>query len=269
MKYGFVLPDLDVTTAPPLAALAEMAGWDGVFIPDCLSIEVPGTPAMPASDPWVTLAAMALTTSRVTVGPMVAAVTRRRPWKLAREVATLDILSGGRMVLPVGIGAAGDDAGFRDVGEEMGVRARAGLLDETLTILDGLWRGEPFSFTGEHYKIGSMTQLPVPAQRPRVPLWVVGAWPSKRSIARALAWDGVVLQPAGPPTLEVVRELRDRVSSGRQPGKPFEVVVDATGSRVSPAAWREAGVTWLVTSMWSGHTAESLRAGITAGPRKS
>ncbi len=267
MKFGFVLPDLDVLTAPAFAALAEQSGWDGVFLPDGIAIDVPGV-LMPASDPWVTLAAMALATRRVTLGPMVAAVTRRRPWKLAREVATLDLLSGGRMVLPVGLGAAGDDAGFREVGEEMGMRARAELLDETLAILDGLWRGEPFSFTGKHYHVGSMTQLPVPSQRPRVPLWVVGAWPAERSLRRALAWDGIVIQSPGPATLEIVRAVRERASQ-RGPA-PFAIVVDPVGAAdLAAADWAEAGVTWLLTSMWSEHTDESLRGLIAAGPRRA
>jgi alkanesulfonate monooxygenase SsuD/methylene tetrahydromethanopterin reductase-like flavin-dependent oxidoreductase (luciferase family) len=270
MKCGFVLPDLDVTTAPTLAALAEAAGWDGVFIPDCISIEVPGSPAFPASDPWVTLAAMALATSRVRLGPMVAAVPRRRPWKLAREVATLDILSGGRMILPVGIGAAADDAGFRETGEDMGVRGRAERMDEALNILAGLWRGEPFSHTGRHFQVGHMTQLPMPVQRPRVPVWVVGVIPARKSVERALRWDGIVVQKAaGVVTSEDIRELSK--AAGDRP-TPFDIIVEGSTNPGDPAdldrvARRAAaGATWWMESMWGEHSDGGLRDRIQAGP---
>jgi alkanesulfonate monooxygenase SsuD/methylene tetrahydromethanopterin reductase-like flavin-dependent oxidoreductase (luciferase family) len=273
MKFGFVLPDLDVTTAPAFAALAEASGWDGVFIPDCISIEVPGSPAFPASDPWVTLAAMAVATSRVRLGPMVAAAPRRRPWKLAREVATLDILSGGRMILPVGIGAAADDAGFRETGEEMGVRARAERMDEALAILAGLWRGEPFSFPGRQFQVGRMTQLPVPLQRPRVPIWVVGVVAARRSIERTLRWDGIVVQKAGGAvTSEDVRELA-RLAGGR--AVPFDIIVEGSTTPGDAAALERvarraaAGATWWMETMWAEHSDDRLRERISAGPPRA
>ena len=275
MRYGFVLPDLDIVTAPGLAADAEAAGWDGVFIPDCISIEVPGSPALPASDPWVTLAAMALATSRVRLGPMVAAAPRRRPWKLAREVATLDHLSGGRMILPLGVGAAGDDAGFREVGEEMDLRSRATALGETLEILAGLWSGEPFGYAGQRYHIGSMQQLPTPVQRLRVPLWVVGVWPARKSMERALRWDGLVLQKKhGLLTFDDVRAIGSEVLRVRGDA-PYDIIAAGStnaGSLDAVAivqAWSEAGATWWMEEMWSDHSIDSVRARILAGPPSS
>ena len=104
MRYGFILPGGDVWTIPEMAAEAEAAGWDGVFIADSISIDTPDYPPGPQYDPWILLALMAARTKRVTLGPMVAAISRRRPWKLARETMTLDHLSQGRIVLPVGLG---------------------------------------------------------------------------------------------------------------------------------------------------------------------
>jgi alkanesulfonate monooxygenase SsuD/methylene tetrahydromethanopterin reductase-like flavin-dependent oxidoreductase (luciferase family) len=273
MRYGFVLPDMDIATAPELAAEAEAAGWDAVFLPDCISIETPGFPAGPACDPWIALAAMALRTSRVLLGPMVAALPRRRPWKLAREVATLDHLSGGRMLLPVGVGAAGDDAGFREVGEELGLRQRAERMGEALEILDGLWRGEPFSYAGKHFQIGRMTLLPPPVQRPRVPLWVVGVWPAQKSIGRALRWDGIIPQKKGGQlTPDDVRALRAQADSARA-GTPFDIIVEGStpGEKSAEAAtqvqpWAEAGATWWMESMWFEHTTDSVLARIRQGP---
>jgi alkanesulfonate monooxygenase SsuD/methylene tetrahydromethanopterin reductase-like flavin-dependent oxidoreductase (luciferase family) len=275
MRYGFVVPTIDVLTGPALAEAAENAGWDGVFIPDCLAIDVPGQPPYPASDPWVTLAAMAMRTSRVKLGPMIAAVPRRRPWKLAREVASLDLLSNGRMILPAGIGAAGDDAGFRETGEPMDARTRAELLDETLEIVDGLWTGEPLSYAGKHYNIGSMTHVPTPLQRPRVPIWVVGVWPVMRSVRRSLRWDGIVLQKQGGMlSPEDVAAIHALAESERPAGSSFAIPIegatpadDAVAARAQVAPWIEAGATWWLEAKWDG-TPEDVVRRIEAGPPK-
>src|SRR5579863_3832057 len=150
MHYGFVIPGGDVHTIPELTVEAEAAGWDGVFIPDCISIETESYPASPWYDPWILLAVMAERTSRVRIGTMLTPVSRRRPWKLARETMTLDHLSHGRMILPVGLGAAGDDAGFYKVGEALDMKVRAQIMDECLDILNGLWSGKPFAYNGTH-----------------------------------------------------------------------------------------------------------------------
>ena len=171
------------------------------------------------------------------------APARRRPWKLAREAVSLDVLSGGRLVLPVGLGTL-DDAGFGNVGEPTAARERAERLDETLAILDGLESGEPFGFEGEHYRFEPMTFLPTPVQRPRIPVWVVGAWPHERSMRRAARWDGIFVQArartasrrAGP---RCCRRSwtgcggNDRRSCATS---PFDIVVDG----VTPAADRRA-----------------------------
>ncbi|HUS14469.1 MAG TPA: LLM class flavin-dependent oxidoreductase, partial [Chloroflexia bacterium] len=191
MQYGFVIPGGDVRTLPDLAADAEAAGWDGVFIPDCIAIEGAPHPENFGFDPWVVLAAMAMRTERVRLGPMITPVSRRRPWKLARETATVDHLSNGRLILPVGLGAL-DDSGFGKVGEATDRKTRAALLDEGLAIMAGLWSGKPFEFTGAHYRVEETTFLPPPVQRPRIPVWVVAAWPRPISMHRALRWDGLL-----------------------------------------------------------------------------
>src|SRR5688572_31933454 len=127
-----------------MARAAEEAGWDGVFTWDGMVIQG----ADPIYDPWVTMAAIATITERVRFGAIVTPPSRRRPWKLARETMTLDQLSGGRMVLPVGLGTI-DDPGFAGVGEPTDRHIRAEMLDESLEILTLAWSGTPFTYEGE------------------------------------------------------------------------------------------------------------------------
>ena len=265
MHFGFILPSSEPHLCAELAALAEQSGWDGVFIPDCIAIETPSVPPQPAYDPWVTLAAMAVATRRVRLGTMLTAVPRRRPWKLAREVMTLDHLSHGRAVLAAGIGAAPDDGGFYKVGEPMDLKTRAELLDEGLAVLDGLWRGQPFSFHGRHYQVDELTLLPRPVQQPRVPVWVVGVWPRPRSLARALRYDGLIPQkqsvagqPPGPITPDDLRAMRGYITKRRPAGAPFDLIAEGELPAGDPARaaaqvrpFAEAGATWFLESRWS------------------
>jgi hypothetical protein len=189
MRYGIVINAGDPREMADLAGEAEAASWDGVFYYDAIAI---GDAQM--YDPWVVLAAMAMRTKRLTLGLIVAAPSRRRPWKLARETMTVDVLSNRRLVLPVGIGAL-DDQGYGNVGEVTDSKARAERLDETLAILDGLWSGEPFGFDGRHFSFGPMTFRPTPVQRPRIPIWVVGVWGKARTMRRFLRWDDTWRRP--------------------------------------------------------------------------
>jgi alkanesulfonate monooxygenase SsuD/methylene tetrahydromethanopterin reductase-like flavin-dependent oxidoreductase (luciferase family) len=267
MNYGFIITEGDPRTVAELAREAEEAGWDGVFYWDGISIGEVET-----YDPWVVMAAMAMRTERVRIGAMLTPPARRRPWKLARETMTLDRLSGGRLVLPVGLGAL-DDGGFSKVGEPTERKVRAQLLDESLEILTGLWSGEPFRYEGEHYRFEEMTFLPPPVQSPRIPIWVVGAWPSKKSINRALRYDGVLAYTTrGEVTPEDIREIKRYVEENREGGGPFDIVwegetpgddADRAASIVGPFA--EAGVTWWIESPWS-LSLEPLRARIRQGP---
>jgi alkanesulfonate monooxygenase SsuD/methylene tetrahydromethanopterin reductase-like flavin-dependent oxidoreductase (luciferase family) len=234
---------------------------------------------MDTYDPWITMAAMAMRTSRVTIGSIIHPPSRRRPWKLAREAMSLDRLSNGRLVLPVGLGAL-DDQGFGNVGEVTDTRLRAQRLDETLAILDGLWSGESFGFSGEHYRFEPMTFRPTPVQRPRIPIWVVGSWPNERSMTRAARWDGLIGQsgmdggrivewsPA-----EVVR-AREWVAARRPADSgPYEIIAQGSTPPVDPGVawtevepWATAGATWWIEADWEHGTVEAIRRRIQAGP---
>ncbi len=277
MQYGFIFPGGNPRTLAALSHEAEVAGWDGVFVPDCIAIDTPDYPTMPAYDPWVTLAAMAMRTERVRIGAIITPISRRRPWKLARETATLDHLSHGRLIVAVGLGAL-DDKGFANVGEATDLKTRAEMLDEGLAILVGLWSGQRFSFHGAHYHVDDLTFLPPPVQRPRIPVWVVGAWPRPKSMRRALRWDGIVPQKSGgagsemtPADIAAMKALIDAdcgdttpfdiVSEGETPGDDRE----RAAAIVRPFA--DAGATWWMETRWLGNnTPDALRARLRQGP---
>jgi alkanesulfonate monooxygenase SsuD/methylene tetrahydromethanopterin reductase-like flavin-dependent oxidoreductase (luciferase family) len=251
MRYGFVLPHGGARTAADLARVAEDAGWDGFFVWEPVW----------GYDAWVLLTAAAMRTERIRLGTMLTPLSRMRPWKLASETVTLDHLSGGRVVIAVGLGAL--DSGFAAFGEETDRRRRARLLDEGLDVLTGLWRGQPFEYAGTHYRVRPSEFLPPPppVQQPRIPIWVVGAWPSPKSLGRALRYDGVLPTVIGDEgvrqaTPDEVRELTGYVRRVRGEG-PFDVVVEGEtpGDDQEAAAeqvrtWADAGATWWIEGRW-------------------
>jgi alkanesulfonate monooxygenase SsuD/methylene tetrahydromethanopterin reductase-like flavin-dependent oxidoreductase (luciferase family) len=168
VRYAISIPNFgewaDPRTMVELAREAEAAGWDGFFLWDHIRFS---TSPLPVQDPWVLLAAIATVTERMTIGPMVTPLPRRRPWVVARQAVSLDHLSNGRVLLGVGIGEP-VDVELTAFGEQGDRTVRAAMLDEALSIIAGLWSGEEFSFNGDHYQLAPMTFLPRPASsRPR------------------------------------------------------------------------------------------------------
>jgi alkanesulfonate monooxygenase SsuD/methylene tetrahydromethanopterin reductase-like flavin-dependent oxidoreductase (luciferase family) len=273
MKYGFVLPYGDARTAANLACEAEQAGWDGFFVWEPVW----------GIDAWVCLAAAAMVTERIRLGTMLTPLSRMRPWKLASETATLDNLSGGRVILAVGLGAI--DSGFEAFGEVTDRRTRAELLNEGLDILTGLWKGQPFNYTGKHYQIKETNFMPPPppVQQPRIPIWVVGAWPSQKSMKRVLRHDGLlpqVLEPVGGTShnaqqahIAALREMKAYIERNRTETTPFDIVVEGVTPADKPeeasaivGEWADAGATWWLEAMWEAETAAAVRVRIQQGP---
>lgn len=279
MRYGLSLPTGGECGDPrfllELGELAEASGWDGLFLEDYVCYQ--GDPAAPTCPTWPALAALAVRTSRMLLGSAVTPLARRRPWNLAREVATVDVLSGGRAVLGVGLGDTGgsivEDSSFTRFGEERDERRRAELLDEGLEILAGLWSGEPFGFRGKHFTLEEVSFTPTPVQRPRVPIWVGGGYPNPRPTARALRWDGSLLYkethggPSAEMTPEDVAELR-----GRAGGRPFTIAVgggrrwdDAAALAAHVRAVEAAGADWWVEWVPPAER-EAMREAVRRGP---
>jgi alkanesulfonate monooxygenase SsuD/methylene tetrahydromethanopterin reductase-like flavin-dependent oxidoreductase (luciferase family) len=192
LQRGIAIPCFaeDPMELAELGIKAEHAGFDGFFLWDHIVFSNTGD-GPPIVDPWLVLAVVASRTSRIRLGTMITPVPRRRPWQLAKETATLDRLSNGRLILGVGIGspAYGDFGIFH---EPTGQRDRAELLDEGLDVMAGLWSGERFSYQGKHFTLEPVRFTPPPVQRPRIPVWVGGVLPAPRPIARAARWDGMV-----------------------------------------------------------------------------
>jgi len=270
MHYGVTLPNGracgDIHLLVELACLAEDAGWDGVFLEDYIVHQ--GDGAIPTCDPWVALAAIAVRTRHIRLGTSVTPVPRRRPWKLARETVTLDHLSHGRLVLGVGLGDV-EEAGFARVGEVTDATERARRLDEALEVLLGLWSGTPFRYQGSCFQLETVTFLPTPVQKPRIPIWVGGGWPLRGPSLRAARYDGCRLYPAGARswTPDEVRALKAFVQSQRSASTPYEIALsppreEDTGKLKALA---DAGMTWLIEYVPAG-APEQMRASVIRGP---
>lgn len=275
MKFGFIASHVSATDAVQLAVEAEQAGWDGIFTWDGIGIA-----GLRAFDPWVLLGAMAGATERITLGAMIFPLARRRPWKVAKEAVTIDHLSGGRLVIPVGLGVP-EDRAFSGVNTDTPDRkTRAEQLDECLELLERFWTGEPVTYAGKHYQVDDMQLLPRPVNG-RIPIWTVAAWPKPKSMARAVRLDGIIpadttdpnLAPAATIRAKTVRDIAAWMREHRETDLPFDLVCEGTTSG-DPATDRDtlqpladAGATWFIESRWGEtETYDTLVERIRQGP---
>jgi alkanesulfonate monooxygenase SsuD/methylene tetrahydromethanopterin reductase-like flavin-dependent oxidoreductase (luciferase family) len=246
VRSGLFLPPFDGLADPlavaRLAAEAEEAGWHGVFLWDHVRWR---EPVVEVADPWITLAAMATATEALRLGPMVTPLARRRPAKVARETATLDQLSGGRLTLGVGLGSDQFGNELSITGEELDDRRRAEMLDESLEILTAAWSGEPVHHRGRHHTVDGMRFLPRPVQRPGIPIWVASYLGNARPLRRAARHQG--LFPINLEHPDQLAELVARVAVLRQDAgteaEPYDVVAALPPGR-DPRPYADAGATW-------------------------
>ncbi|WP_433201625.1 LLM class flavin-dependent oxidoreductase [Dactylosporangium sp. CS-047395] len=260
MKHGVWLPLFDPFADPlvavRLAAEAEEAGWDGFFVWDHLHWNAP---VQQTADPWITLAAIAAGTERLRIGPMVTPLPRRRPAKVARETATLDRLSGGRLTLGVGLGGDRYGGELTRFGEQTDDRLRGQMLDEALDILTAAWSGDPVRHRGAHYVVDDVTFRPPPVQ-PTVPVWVAAYPGSRKPLRRAARFQGFF-----PINLAHPDQLAEAVAAIGAPG-PFDVAV-ALSRGQDPRRYRDAGATWLLTDFdQEALDLAHIRAVVRAGP---
>jgi F420-dependent oxidoreductase-like protein len=179
-----------------LASAAETAGFEA-FVRSDHWLSLQGDWTAHATDAWITLAALSRETKAIRLGTMVSPVTFRQPIELAKIVATLDEISGGRVDL--GIGAGWYDAEHERFGipyPPMGERFE--MLEEQLQILIGLWTTPIFNFAGRHYRLREAICEPKPVQRPHPPIVVGGAGKPRLVRIAALYADELNLDNATP-----------------------------------------------------------------------
>jgi alkanesulfonate monooxygenase SsuD/methylene tetrahydromethanopterin reductase-like flavin-dependent oxidoreductase (luciferase family) len=241
MKYGFILMG-NPTEIVELAQEAEAAGWDGVFLSDDWMTA------------WIILTAIAMRTQRIRLGTMLTPLPEQLPWYVAAQTATLDQLSGGRVILTAGLGILEPRKGG-----SLNNKARAERLDEALSILESRWRGEALRTASEgHYshlqEMHSSVEVRtyMPQQKPRIPIWVVGG-PKQSQLQRAACWDGAVI--GGSP--KELRERKDAIDALRSSPSSLDIITEGETPHDDPAraaaivcAYAEAGATWWLESRW-------------------
>ncbi len=265
MHHGICLANIGTYSDPRIgvrvAEAAEASDWDGVFIWDHLAF-VWGPPA---ADPWISLTAIASATSHVRIGPAVTPVARRRPHVLAHQIATLDVLSEGRVTFGAGLG--GSPLEFERFGEPTDAKERAAMLDEGLELMRRLWSGEEVTHRGGHYTADGVTLKPRPVQE-HLPVWIGGNRPA--SLRRAARWDGWLADSADPTgmTLSPDDIARSIEQIGRDDG--FDVAVLGQSDRGDPAAYERAGATWWLENIHDMRgSVDDVLALVRLGPRAS
>jgi len=244
LRYGISLSNIGTYSEPGIsvrvAQAAEAGGWDGIFVWDHLAF-VWGAPA---ADPWTVLAAIAAGTKSIRLGTAVTPVARRRPQVLANQVATLDVLSGGRVIFGAGLG--GSPSEFGKFGEPTDAKVRATMLDEGLDVMQRLWSGEEVDHHGTHYTVDGVTLAPTPTQD-RLPVWIGGNKPASQR--RAARWQGWIpdsgYPPGGAASPEDVAYGITRIHEVRECSTDaFDVAVVGQRDRSEPLAYAQAGATW-------------------------
>jgi alkanesulfonate monooxygenase SsuD/methylene tetrahydromethanopterin reductase-like flavin-dependent oxidoreductase (luciferase family) len=268
----------DVRLLVELGERAEAAGWDGFFVWDHIAYREAGAAV---ADPWVAVAALARSTERLRLGVLVCALARRRPQKVARETASLDQLSGGRICFGAGLGSQAETE-FEAFGEDPDSRVRAARLDEGLEVLAALWSGEPVEHCGEQLTVHTAGFHPRPVQRPRIPIWIAGRWPARAPFRRAARWDGVFplhneVGEAETMSPAQLGEIVAYTTSHRRTSGAFDVVIegrtegrDPAGDLAAVNVYRAAGLTWWIEKLgWFRGALGAMRDRIEAGPPRS
>ena len=266
MRHGLYLPTegdfANVELIVALAREAEIHGWDGFFIWDeLLPIHEHSDAVRQALgdsghvvDPLVALTAIAAATERLRLGAMVTPLARHRPEGLAKQTATLDRYSNGRLILGVGLGNPAVQ--FTAFGGEADLRVRAAMVDEFLEVLTLLWSGQEVNFHGTHYTASGISLLPTPLQRPRIPIWVGADSTHPAPRRRAARWDGFVpasdTWPNGVIAPGEFDAIVADIRAQRDDRSPFDVVVIGDAAGMHPTtdslpAYESAGVTWALT----------------------
>ena len=255
MKLGLFAINMGASSTPEqlvsTAQAAEVAGFDSVWagehvvLPDPQVPPSPMAPQDPALDPFLALAWAAASTSTLRLATGIVILPQRNPVVLAKQVATLDVLSRGRVILGVGVGYLEPE--FRAIGADF--EHRGAVTDEYLDAMDRLWYDEHPEFHGRFAGFAGVDAYPRPVQRP-IPI-VIGGHTNvayRRAVARGHGWYGFALTPDG--AAAAVAGLRAAASQTARPAElgSLEITVTPRGrlTNAKASAFAEAGVHRLV-----------------------
>ncbi|MQG39115.1 MAG: LLM class flavin-dependent oxidoreductase [SAR202 cluster bacterium] len=273
MKFGIDIPNFEpfhnLEVIKQLAIEAEHYEWDGFFIWDHMWLGMD----IAFVDPWVALTVIATVTKSIRFGTMVTPIPRRRPWKLARETVSIDVLSNGRLILGVGSGWP-PELEFAPFSETVDNAKRGETLDEGLDVLTGLWKGQPFSYEGRYFNINEVTFKPTPVQTPRIPIWIGGMWPNKKPFIRASKWDGVfpISKSEKPVSPKEIIEIKSFICRQSHPKQQYDIVAAGISNKntkeqnVLLKSYKKAGATWWIESLEQCKTPEDALQIIKNGP---
>lgn len=244
MKHALLIPPIgrhaDPLLLSEIAAAAETAGWDGLFVWDHVLPNPKGPQAI--ADPWIALAAMSMTTSRIRLGPMVTPLTRRRPINVARQALTLDHLCNGRLTMGFGLGVD-THRELSGLGELVDPKLRGQRLDEAARILAALWCGETVDHDEEHFELHNISIAPRTVQRPRIPMWFAARGDARPPVRRAARYEGLVPIQVSAQQLD---DMLDLVVTERGTLDGFDVAVRPV-SADEYEDFAALGATWSMT----------------------
>jgi alkanesulfonate monooxygenase SsuD/methylene tetrahydromethanopterin reductase-like flavin-dependent oxidoreductase (luciferase family) len=255
MRHGLSLPLFgplaDVSALLDIGQAADDAGFDGLYVWDHVLSPVDGTWAI--ADPWVALSAVAARTSRIALGPMVTPIARRRLSTLVRSTMTLDQLSGGRLILGLGLG--GDRAReLTAFGEPDDRGLRAAKLTEGSELLRRLWAGDHVKYRSDAWVVDDVQVEPVSGQRRRIPIWFGSTNGAVAPARRAASYEGLYPIEA---SVEAFKRMVDVVQQERGTVEGFDFAVPCH-PRTDPEPYVAAGATWLVHAFWPGNRADQV-----------
>lgn len=256
MKFGVCLPTFRYGAEPTIdhifavARTAEEHDFDSVWAGDHVLVPADQKRMWFFSDPLLTLGVLAGMTKRVQLGTSVVVAPLRNPLVLAKQAATLDYLSSGRLIL--GLGAGWLEREFNYLNVDFKQRGR--LLDETIRVLRTVWGTVPASFEGEFYRFEDAVLEPQPVQPGGPPIWIGGA--SRHALQRA-ATLGNAWHSDDTPADEVARVHKELQSYAEEAGRSVEVTtrvstrVVGVGKTSADAPGRDEGY-YREGDAWSG-----------------
>lgn len=257
MRLGIVLfaSDRGITPAAAAAA-AEARGFDSFYLPEHTHIPVRREAAHPRTgdatlpddryqrtlDPWVSLGTAVPLTSRITLGTAVALPVEHDPITLAKTLATLDHLSGGRVVLGVGFGWNTDELTDHGVNPAR----RRTTLREYLEAMQTLWSADESGYTSESISFGPSWAYPKPVQRPRIPILLGAAGTDKNFRWLARSADGWITTPGEEEIDSRVQRLHEIWQESGRSDAPQTVVLAGKPNAEQLSRWRDLGVTEVI-----------------------